>query len=292
MATLIDGKAIAKLIESETLDDISRLRNAHGIAPGLAVVLVGNDPASKVYVGMKGKTSLRLGMTSVTETRPADVEENELLALVTQLNHEPTIHGILVQLPLPKHIDTHKIIDTIDPKKDVDGLHPQNIGLLCAGRPRFIPCTPYGVVELLIRSKVSPRGKEVVVLGRSNLVGRPVANLLSSKTKYGDATVTVCHSRSSSLPEICRRADILISAIGQKKYVTADYIKPGAVVIDVGIHRLSEEEGGGLCGDVDFQSVAEVASMITPVPGGVGPMTIAMLMRNTVDAALRSVSGF
>lgn len=288
MATLINGKAIAKQIESEIALDVENLRAEHGITPGLAVVLVGDNPASKIYVGMKGKSSQKLGMKSVTELLPAETTESELLSLVERLNADNSIHGILVQLPLPSHINSHRIIESIRPEKDVDGLHPFNIGMLCSGTPNIIPCTPYGIIQLLTRSKVQIAGKEVVVAGRSNLVGRPIANLLSTKAEYGDATVTICHSRTSNLPEVCRRADILIAAIGQKRMINRDYVKPGVVIIDVGTHKLSEEEGGKSCGDVDFNDVSEIASMITPVPGGVGPMTIAMLMKNTFEAAQKT----
>jgi methylenetetrahydrofolate dehydrogenase (NADP+) / methenyltetrahydrofolate cyclohydrolase len=285
VATIIDGRLISKEIQEEVRQDVERLVASKGVTPGLAVVLVGDNPASKLYVGMKAKTCVKLGMKSVEETLPASATEAELLALVDRLNKDNSIHGILVQLPLPSHIDSQKIINALDPRKDVDGLHPFNAGLLCAGHPRFIPCTPYGVCELLVRYKVALSGSEVVVLGRSNLVGRPLSVLLSSKGRYGDATVTVCHSRSRDLPQICRRADVLVVAIGQREFVSVDMVKPGAVVIDVGTHP-PRDETEKLRGDVQYEAVSAVASMITPVPGGVGPMTIAMLMRNSADAAI------
>ncbi len=285
MYQLIDGKAISKQIQEEIQAEIVRLRESTGVIPGLAVILVGDDPASKTYVSSKSKTSLKLGMHSVQETLPANISESDLLAVIDRFNHDPDIHGILVQLPLPKQIHSDRIINRIDPRKDVDGLHPFNAGLLCAGHPRFVPCTPLGVCELLNRSGVQIRGKHVVILGRSNLVGRPLSVLMSSKHPFGDATVTVCHSRSEHLKDICRQADILIAAIGQRKFVRRDFVQPGAVVIDVGIHPATEA-GGKMSGDVDFEDVAPVTSLITPVPGGVGPMTIAMLMRNTLNSAI------
>ncbi|RQW00249.1 bifunctional 5,10-methylenetetrahydrofolate dehydrogenase/5,10-methenyltetrahydrofolate cyclohydrolase, partial [bacterium] len=232
----------------------------------------------------KGKACEKLGMFSLNSRLAAASTEAEVIELIRNLNSDSRIHGILVQLPLPDLINTDRVIQSISPEKDVDGLHPFNIGLLVAGKPRFIPCTPYGILKLLAAYEISTAGKEVVVLGRSNLVGRPLSNLLSLKADYGNATVTICHSRSRDIPDICRRADILIVAIGKKRFVTRDMVKSGAVVIDVGIHRLSEEEGGGVCGDVDFDSVEKIASAITPVPGGVGPMTITMLMQNTLQA--------
>ena len=286
MYQLIDGRAISKQIQAEIEQEIIRLRERTGMAPGLAVILVGDDPASKTYVSSKSKTSAKLGMHSIQETLPASVSQAELLNLIDRLNNDPAIHGILVQLPLPTHIQAEAVINEIDPRKDVDGLHPFNVGLLCAGMPSFIPCTPLGVCELLSRSGVEIKGKHVVILGRSNLVGRPLSVLMSSKHRFGDATVTVCHSQSSHLQEICKQADILIVAIGQRKFVNRNFVKPGAVVIDVGIHPATEPNGK-MCGDVDFDDVAPVTSQITPVPGGVGPMTIAMLMRNTLDSAIR-----
>jgi methylenetetrahydrofolate dehydrogenase (NADP+)/methenyltetrahydrofolate cyclohydrolase len=284
MTTIIDGKKTAADIHGEIKLEIDRLIADGQQVPGLAVLLVGDDPASEVYVASKGRACKKLGMHSITEKLPANVSENEVIELVKRFNSDSSIHGILVQLPLPGHINSDHVVEAVSPLKDVDGLHPFNIGLLASGKPRFIPCTPYGILQLLKRYSISTDGKEVVVLGRSNLVGRPISNLLSLKTDYGNATVTTCHSRSRNIADICRRADILIVAIGQKKYVTRDMVKPRAVVIDVGIHRLSDEEGGGLCGDVDYKRVCDIASAITPVPGGVGPMTIAMLMANTLQS--------
>jgi methylenetetrahydrofolate dehydrogenase (NADP+)/methenyltetrahydrofolate cyclohydrolase len=289
MATLIDGKAIAQQIQGEVQADVEQLRKARDVVPGLTVVLVGDNPASQTYVNNKARLSAKLGMNSMVEALPGDTSESHLLTLIERLNADSTVHGILVQLPLPSHIHAARVLHLVDPRKDVDGLHPCNVGLLCAGTPRFIPCTPYGICELLARSGVRVAGREVVVLGRSNLVGRPLSLLLSSKGTFGDATVTVCHSRSLRLDDICRRAEILIVAIGQPRFVTGKMVKPGAVVIDVGTHP-GAGPNGKMCGDVDFESVFPVASMLTPVPGGVGPMTVAMLMRNTVNAAMTQTS--
>lgn len=287
MYSLIDGRAIAKQIYSEIESDIAELRTKHQIVPGLAAVLVGDNPASKMYVASKAKMCGKLGMHSEVITLPAETTETELLSLIDRLNADVKIHGILVQLPLPKQIDSNRVVLHTHPSKDVDGLHPMNAGLLCTDHPAFIPCTPFGICEMLMRSNVPTKGREVVIVGRSNLVGRPLSILLSSKAPYGDATVTVCHSRSDRLPEITRRADILVVAIGQRNFLTAGMVKPGAVVIDVGSHPATETEPAG--GDVDFANVAPLTSQITPVPGGVGPMTIAMLMRNTANAALMTV---
>lgn len=284
MATLIDGRAIAAQIHNEVQADIQRLQKERRISPGLRVVLVGDDPASKTYVGNKAKVSAKLGMNSDVIVLPGGTEEKDVTALVENLNEDSQIHGILIQLPLPRHINASRVLHCLDPRKDVDGLHPFNIGLLCSGTPRFIPCTPFGIYELLKRSGIEIAGSEVVVLGRSNLVGRPLSILLSSKSRFGDATVTVCHSQSKDLAIVCRRADILVVAIGHPRFVTGDMIKPCAVVVDVGTHPGAGPDGK-MCGDVAFETAFPVASMITPVPGGVGPMTIAMLMRNTTDAA-------
>jgi methylenetetrahydrofolate dehydrogenase (NADP+) / methenyltetrahydrofolate cyclohydrolase len=286
VAAIIDGKAIGKQIQSEVEADVLRLKSERGIIPGLAVVLVGDDPASKLYTSNKAKTCAKLGMHSVLQVHPADISQLELLSVVDILNADPAIHGILVQLPLPPHLDPHAVLHRIDPRKDVDGLHPFNIGLLCSGEPRVIPCTPFGICELLARSNVAISGTEVVILGRSNLVGRPLSVLMSSKHRFGDATVTIAHSRSQNLAAVCRRADILVVAVGKREFVTADMVKPGAVVIDVGTHP-ARNDNEKMAGDVHFPTVSEVAALITPVPGGVGPMTIAMLMRNTADAAFR-----
>jgi methylenetetrahydrofolate dehydrogenase (NADP+)/methenyltetrahydrofolate cyclohydrolase len=288
-ATLIDGKAIAEQINAETVAEIARLREQFGVTPGLAVILVGENPASATYVSMKDKMCARLGMHSERANLPASTPESELLAAVHDLNLKPEIHGILVQSPLPAEISEEKVFAAIDPAKDVDGFHPINVGKLAVGDPSgFAPCTPAGVQELLVRSGVKIAGAHVVVLGRSRIVGRPVSLILSQKTEHADATVTVCHSRSRNLAEICRSADILVAAIGAPRFVQADMVREGAVVIDVGINRMEDktsDKGYRIVGDVDFDSVSQKAALITPVPGGVGPMTIAMLMHNTVRAA-------
>lgn len=276
-AHIIDGKAMALAIREEIATEVKRSR----LKPGLAVVIVGNDPASDVYVRGKEKAAADAGFKSVLDRRDADITQADLLAIVRQYNADPSIHGYLVQLPLPAHIDADIIVGAIDPRKDVDGFHPINQGLLMRGTPRFVPATPKGVVEMLVRSGHSPAGKRVVILGRSTIVGRPLAAALLLKGNAGDATVTIAHSRTKDLPAVCRDADILIAAIGQPKFVKASWVKPGACVIDVGINRVD----GKLCGDVDFEEVKHVAGSITPVPGGVGPMTIAMLLQNTLDAA-------
>lgn len=279
-AAVIDGKAIAADVRAAISARTAKL----SIKPGLAVLLIGEDPASDVYVTMKERAAKEVGFHSVVERYPADVPEADILARIDQLNHDPTIHGFFVQMPVPKHIDPDRIMRAIDPAKDVDGFHPTNQGLLLQGAPIFISATPRGVVELLMRSGHSPRGKRVVVLGRSNIVGKPLAAALLIKGERGDATVTVAHSRTPDLPALCRQADILIAAIGQPRFVKGDWIKPGACVIDVGTNRVD----GKLVGDVDFEAAKQIASAITPVPGGVGPMTIAMLLQNTLDAAERA----
>ncbi|MGD1018498.1 MAG: bifunctional methylenetetrahydrofolate dehydrogenase/methenyltetrahydrofolate cyclohydrolase FolD [Verrucomicrobiia bacterium] len=288
-ATLIDGKAIAEQINAETVVEIARLRNQHRVTPGLAVILVGENPASATYVSMKDKMCARLGMRSERVNLPASTRESELLASINRLNLQPDIHGILVQSPLPPQISEERIFAAISPAKDVDGFHPLNVGKLAIGDPTgFVPCTPAGVHELLIRSGVAIEGTHVVVLGRSRIVGRPVSLILSQKAAHANATVTVCHSRSRNLAKICRSADILVAAIGAPRFVKADMVRDGAVVIDVGINRIvdkASDKGYRIVGDVDFDAVSQNASLITPVPGGVGPMTIAMLMRNTVRAA-------
>ncbi len=287
-AELIDGKAIAEAIRGEVAADVARL-SAQGVVPGLSVVLVGDDPASATYVGAKEKASKAAGMQGGTIRLPATTTQDELLALVERLNADPTVHGILVQMPLPRHIDPDTVIRHIRPEKDVDGFHPENVGKLLIGHTDgFVSCTPAGVIELLLRSGVDTRGAEAVVVGRSNIVGKPMAALLVQGRAGGDATVTVCHSRTRDLAFHTRRADILIAAIGRAEMITGDMIKPGAVVIDVGMNTkpdASKAKGTRLCGDVHFDSAVTVASKITPVPGGVGPMTIAMLLRNTVRAA-------
>ncbi len=285
MADIISGKTIRDQILEELRPEVERLTNA-GTQPCLAVILVGSDPASQVYVGSKRRTSEQLGMRSRSHDLPATTTQEELEALIRQLNDDPTVHGILCQLPLPDELNEVRVIQTLSPDKDVDGLHPINAGLIAMGTPKFISCTPYGVLQLLKRSGVQTSGSHAVVLGRSNLFGRPMATLLSSKG--WDATVTTCHSRTRDLPSVTSQADILIAALGRPEFVTTEMVKPGAVVIDVGINRIedaSAPKGSRLVGDVAYGPVSEIASAITPVPGGVGPMTIAMLMVNTVNSA-------
>jgi methylenetetrahydrofolate dehydrogenase (NADP+)/methenyltetrahydrofolate cyclohydrolase len=292
-AELIDGKAIAETIRNEVAADVAALAS-RGVVPGLTVVLVGDDSASATYVGAKEKASKAAGMNGETIRLPASTSQDELLALVERLNADASVHGILVQMPLPTHIDPDTVIRHILPEKDVDGFHPVNVGKLLIGHTDgFVSCTPAGVIELLVRSGVDTRGAEAVIVGRSNIVGKPMAALLVQGRAGGDATVTVCHSRTKDLAFHTRRADILIAAIGRAEMITGDMIKPGAVVIDVGMNTkpdATKAKGTRLCGDVHFDSAVEVASKITPVPGGVGPMTIAMLLRNTVRAAQRTLS--
>lgn len=282
-ATIIDGKSIAAQIRAETRDVTATFQAESGVTPHLAAVLVGSDPASAVYVRNKRKACEEVGMKSTLHELPATLSQAELLALVDRLNRDPSVHGILVQLPLPKQIATQAILDAVSPLKDVDAFHAENVGLIVQGRPRFLPCTPHGVQELLVRTGVPIPGAHVVVIGRSEIVGKPVAMMLMQKGPHADATVTVCHSRTKNLPEICRSADILIAAIGSPRFVKAEMVKPGAAVIDVGINR--DETTGKLVGDVDYEPICAIASAITPVPGGVGPMTIAMLLQNTLRAA-------
>jgi len=292
-AKLIDGAAVAREIRAEVARDTADLVS-RGVTPGLAVVLVGDDPASAVYVRSKGRACEEAGMHSVTIRLPAETSQDELLDHVDRLNADPAIHGILVQMPLPKHMRPDAVIRRISPAKDVDGFHPVNVGKLLIGeRDGFAPCTPAGVQELLVRSGVETRGADCVIVGRSNIVGKPMAALMVQQGAGADATVTVCHSRTRDLAAHTRRADILVAAIGRARFVTADMVKPGAVVIDVGVNRVDEpraKNGYILAGDVDFAPVSQVASLITPVPGGVGPMTIAMLLRNTVKAARLSAA--
>ena len=286
-AQIISGTAIAKQIREELKRDIAELKEKHNLVPGLATVLLGEDPASQVYIGQKEKVSLALGIYSKRHDLPADTGEEELLTLIDKLNKDPRIHGILVQLPLPKHINETKVLYAIDPKKDVDGFHPVNLGKLMIGEPDYIPCTPHGIQELLIRSGVKIDGAEVVIVGRSNIVGKPIANILLQKKDGANATVTVCHTGTRDISLHTKRADILIVAAGKPKAVTADMVKEGVVVIDVGVNRIGKTAEGKaiLVGDVDFEAVKEKAKAITPVPGGVGPMTITMLMMNTIKAA-------
>lgn len=287
-ASVISGREVAKSIRAELRDEVQSL-SAEGLTPGLATILVGDDPASHQYVGMKGKAAKEVGIYSRQVTLPAETSEQELLDLIADLNADPDIHGILCQLPLPKHIDEDKVLLSVDPEKDVDGFHPVNVGRLSTGDLNVLtPCTPQGVIELLLRSGNDPAGKHVVVVGRSNIVGRPMASLLLRRAPGGNATVTVAHSRTADLPSITRQGDVLILAMGRPETVGPDMVKPGAVVIDVGTTRVddpSREKGWRVTGDADFDRVKEVAGAITPVPGGVGPMTIAMLLANTIKAA-------
>ena len=276
MPQIIDGKAISTAIKEELKIEVGKLKEEH-IHICLAVIQVGNDPASSVYVGNKKKACAYIGIDSQSYELPEETTQEELLKLIRDLNEKKEVNGILVQLPLPKHIDEDEVIRAIDPKKDVDGFHPQSVGALCIGQPGFVSCTPAGIIQLLKRSGIEIAGKECVVIGRSNIVGKPMALLLLRE----NGTVTVAHSRTKDLKEVTRRADILIVAVGRPKMITKEYVKEGAVVIDVGIHR---NENNKLCGDVDYDDVAPVCSAITPVPGGVGPMTIAMLMHNCVEA--------
>ncbi|MDD3954395.1 MAG: bifunctional methylenetetrahydrofolate dehydrogenase/methenyltetrahydrofolate cyclohydrolase FolD [Lentisphaeria bacterium] len=290
-AVIIDGKQVAKDIRAELEAQVRQLKAEKGIVPGLAVVLVGQDPASQSYVTAKEKACAEIGIYSDDNRLPAETSEAELLALISKLNADPKIHGILVQLPLPKHIDESRVILAIAPEKDVDGFHPVSVGKMVIGEKTFLPCTPHGVLQLLLRSGVKLDGAEVVVVGRSNIVGKPLANLLLQKSPYGNATVTICHTRTKDLAAHTLRADIVIAAAGRPKTITADMIRPGAVVIDVGVNRVADasaKNGYRLVGDVDYLPVKEKASLITPVPGGVGPMTITMLLANTVQAATMS----
>ena len=285
---IIDGIGLSKQVKSEVADSVKRLKMETGRSPGLSVVLVGDDPASAIYVRNKQRGADEVGILGETISMPKTATENEVIRVVNELNNDPNCDGILVQLPLPEHIDEGRVTLSIDPLKDVDGLHPFNAGLLAAGEPRFVPATPGGIVQMLVRTGNDPMGRHVVVLGRSNIVGRPLSNLLSLKGKGGDATVTVCHSQTKNIEELCRSAEILIAAIGIPEYVTSDMVSDGVVAIDVGINRVSapdRKRGYKLVGDIDFLSVSQKASAITPVPGGVGPMTIAMLLSNTLLAA-------
>ncbi len=286
-AKIIDGKKIAETIRGELATEIEKLKNEHGVTPGLATVLVGENPASEVYVRMKNKAAHAIGVFSEQHNLPADVPEEELLKLVEDLNLNDKIHGILVQLPLPDHIDEHKILNAILPEKDVDGFHPVNMGKLLIGEKGFRPCTPFGVQKMLVYSGIEIEGAKVVVVGRSNIVGKPIANMLLQKQDEANATVTVCHSRTKDLPSVTREADILIAAMGRPEFITADMVGDGAVVIDVGVNRVddaSSKRGYKLVGDVKFDEVSKKCKAISPVPGGVGPMTITMLLYNTVES--------
>jgi len=302
---MLDGKATARQIRSEVAEGCARLREQHGITPGLTVVLVGEDSASQIYVRNKEKMARKAGMESRIERLPESATQAEVLQVVERLNADPAVHGILVQLPLPDGIDEHRIIEALDPRKDVDGFHPDNSGRLLTGLPGFVPCTPAGIVELLKRNEIALSGQRAVIIGRSNIVGKPMAILLLRE----NCTVTVCHSRTVDLPQVAATADILIAAVGRMGLVTGEFVKPGAAVVDVGIHRVEDEEtcrrlfgddearltavrdkGGTLVGDVNPLEVQNKAGWLTPVPGGVGPLTIAMLLKNTLDAAERSVT--
>ncbi len=281
-AHILDGKALSDTIRIEIGEEVAHFKARTGITPGLTAVLVGGDPASEIYVRNKKLATEAAGMRGNVIRLSADCSQAELLETVDRLNADPLVHGILVQLPLPQHIDDQKVIERVTPLKDVDGFHPENAGLLAIGRPRFVPCTPLGVQTMLTSAEITTKGLRAVVLGRSNIVGKPMALLLLQKGRGGDATVTVAHTGTKNVQEVAREADLLIAAMGKPEAVTADWIKPGAIVIDVGIHR---KDNGKLCGDVKFDEVREVASWITPVPGGVGKMTIAMLLKNTLLAA-------
>ena len=280
-ATILDGKKMAQEIRADIADEVAQFTEKTGVTPCLAAVLVGDDPASQVYVRSKERACEKAGMKSRLIRLPAETTNEELLKLVNELNDDKSVHGILVQLPLPEGLDEAKILDAIDPLKDVDAFHPENVGRIMQNRPRFLPCTPYGIQQILSRSGIETAGANVVVVGRSDLVGKPIAVMLMQKGAMANATVTVAHSRTKDLAALCRTADILIVAIGVAKFVTADMVKPGATVIDVGINRTDD----GLVGDVDYEPLLEVAGAITPVPGGVGQLTVTMLLKNTLEAA-------
>ncbi len=289
-AQIIDGKQVAADMRAEIKAEVAKLKEKN-IVPGLGVILVGEDPASNSYVTAKERACEEAGIYSDDNRLPADASQDELIALVNRMNADPKINGILVQLPLPKHLDESEVLLTIDPDKDVDGFHPMNVGKMVAGEKAFLPCTPHGIIQLLQRNGVKLEGAEVVIVGRSNIVGKPLANMLIQKNATGNATVTVCHTRTKDLPFHTKRADILIAAVGRPNTITADMVKDGVVVIDVGVNRVEDatkKRGYRLVGDVDFENVKEKASLITPVPGGVGPMTITMLLYNTVESAKRA----
>lgn len=289
-AKIIDGKQIAADMRAELKKEAADLKK-EGIVPGLGVILVGEDPASQSYVTAKERACEELGIYSDDNRLPADTTQQDLIALINRMNTDPKINGILIQLPLPKHLDESEVLLAINPDKDVDGFHPTNIGKMVAGQPAFLPCTPHGVIKLLLRSGVKIEGSHVVIVGRSNIVGKPLANMLIQKNKGGNATVTVCHTRTADLAYHTRQADIIIAAAGRPNTITADMVKDGVVVIDVGVNRIEDKaakKGYRLVGDVDFEAVQEKASLITPVPGGVGPMTITMLLYNTVESAKKA----
>jgi methylenetetrahydrofolate dehydrogenase (NADP+)/methenyltetrahydrofolate cyclohydrolase len=280
-AELLDGKALSTKLRESLRVEVADFIENNSVVPTLAAVLVGEDPASQVYVRNKRRACDQVGMESIMHRLPAETTQDELLELVAKLNKDEKVHGILVQLPLPPEIDEQRVLLAVSSMKDVDAFHPENVGRIVQGQPRFLPCTPYGIQQLLIRNNIEIAGQHVVIVGRSDIVGKPMANMLVQRGEGGDATVTICHSRTKNLAEMTRSADILIVAIGRAKFVTADMVRPGAVVVDVGMNRTEE----GLVGDVDFAAVREVASYITPVPGGVGPLTITMLLHNTLTAA-------
>jgi methylenetetrahydrofolate dehydrogenase (NADP+)/methenyltetrahydrofolate cyclohydrolase len=289
-AQIIDGKQVAADMRAELKEEVAKLKE-QGIVPGLGVILVGEDPASKSYVTAKERACEELGIYSDDNRLPAETTQQDLIALVNRMNNDPKINGILVQLPLPKHINESDVLLAIDPDKDVDGFHPMNVGKMMVGEKAFLPCTPHGVIQLLLRSGVEIKGANVVIVGRSNIVGKPLANMLIQKNDKGNATVTVCHTRTKDLAHHTKQADIVIAAAGRPNTVTADMVKDGVVVIDVGVNRVEDatkKKGYRLVGDVDFEAVKEKASLITPVPGGVGPMTITMLLYNTVESAKRA----
>ncbi len=285
-ARILDGKALALQARGEVATEVARLKADHGVTPGLTVVLVGGNPASQVYVRNKESACKAAGMNGTVFRLAEDVSPAGLLETIDLLNADPRVHGILVQLPLPPQIDERSVLERVDPRKDVDGFHPENVGLLAIGQPRFVPCTPLGIRAMLIAAGVETRGARAVVLGRSQIVGKPMALLLMQKGPGGDATVTVCHTATRDAAAVCREADLVIAAVGRPESVRGDWLKPGAVVIDVGIHKRPD---GSLCGDVCFPEAAEVASLLSPVPGGVGPMTVAMLLKNTLLAARLSL---
>jgi methylenetetrahydrofolate dehydrogenase (NADP+)/methenyltetrahydrofolate cyclohydrolase len=292
-AKILDGKQTAQALREEMRQEVLQLIEKHGLIPGLAVVLVGEDPASVSYVTGKRKACKKIGIYSREENHPGTLSEETLLSLIDDLNHDPAIHGILVQLPLPDHIDESKILLAIDPEKDVDGFHPINVGKLMIGEDTFLPCTPHGIQQLLIRNQIDIESKHVVIVGRSNLVGKPLAMILIQKRKHANATVTLCHTRTRDIGLMTRQADILVAAAGRPNTITVDMVREGAVVIDVGVNRIedaSREKGYRLVGDVDFENISQKAAAITPVPGGVGPMTITMLLHNTIKSAKQFIS--
>jgi len=290
--TLIDGHSTARTIREELTLLTEKLHNSSGLTPGLALLLVGNNPASEIYVSNKAKACQEIGVHSIIHRMPKETSQEEIVALIDKWNEDSSIHGILVQLPLPDHVNSNVILEQINPSKDVDGFHPSNVGKLVLGLPGFVPCTPLGIIELMKRYSIDPSGKHVVVLGRSNIVGKPMANLLYHKRDFSNAIVTICHTGTKDIREYTRQADILIAAVGVPKLVTIDHVKEGVVIFDVGINRIeapNTTKGYRLCGDVDFNSVLPYCSAITPVPKGVGPMTIAMLLSNTVHSARTTI---